>query len=62
MFIPDTYRNHIGPFDIALVRLKYPIEEGDINNVCLPSPSDVPIIGERCIVAGWGRQIYDQGV
>lgn len=44
--------------DIALIELAAPVSEG--SSIALPSAdSDVPLIGESAIVAGWGRTSVD---
>ncbi|XP_032225526.1 chymotrypsinogen B isoform X2 [Nematostella vectensis] len=48
--------------DIALLQLERPAQLNDrVNVACLPSPGDVPPVGSKCWLTGWGRQVDSSG-
>jgi hypothetical protein len=45
--------------DVALIKLKRDVPTNDfIKPICLPTPSEKSNVGERLVVAGWGRTEY----
>lgn len=48
--------------DVALLILDKPYVEGKnfLNKICLP-PKDIKMDGLRCLVAGWGKEIKENG-